>query len=76
MPLSPTVEREELHHRNISMKVYRRKDGLFDVEAHLRDTKPFDFHRVGRKVLIDLDDLDAYAEQGRVEPPSRLRAVR
>jgi excisionase family DNA binding protein len=36
------------------------------------------FHRVGRKVLIDLDDLDEYAERGRVEPPrpSRLRAVK
>ena len=48
MPLSPTVERDELHHRTISMKAYRRKDGLFDVEAHLRDTKPFDFGRLGR----------------------------
>jgi excisionase family DNA binding protein len=35
------------------------------------------FHRVGRKILIDLDDLDRLAEQGRVEPPAprRLRAV-
>jgi excisionase family DNA binding protein len=35
------------------------------------------FHRVGRRVLLDLNDLDAYAEAGRVEPPTprRLRAV-
>jgi excisionase family DNA binding protein len=26
------------------------------------------FHRVGGKVLVDLADLDAYAEAGRVEP--------
>ncbi|HSV83388.1 MAG TPA: DUF2889 domain-containing protein [Ramlibacter sp.] len=45
MPLSPSVEREELHHRSVSLKVYRRKDGLYDAEAHLVDTKPFPFQR-------------------------------
>ena len=30
------------------MKVFRRKDGLYDVEAHLVDTKPFAFERVNR----------------------------
>jgi excisionase family DNA binding protein len=35
-------------------------------------------HRVGRKILIDLADVDALAEAGRVEPPkpARLRAIR
>jgi excisionase family DNA binding protein len=34
-------------------------------------------HKVGRKVLIDLADVDELAEQGRVEPPKhrRLRAI-
>jgi len=32
------------------------------------------FHKVGNRVLLDLDDLDALAEQGRVEPPA-LRPV-
>lgn len=49
MPLPPSVERDEIHQRVISMKAYHRKDGLFDIEAHLRDTKPFDFDRVGRE---------------------------
>jgi len=32
------------------------------------------FHRVGGRVLVDLDDLDAYDEAGRVEPVrGRLR---
>ena len=30
------------------MKVFRRKGGLYDVEAHLVDTKPFAFERVNR----------------------------
>lgn len=46
MPLPPSTAREELHTRGITMKAWRRADGLFDVEAHLVDTKPFDFQRV------------------------------
>ena len=41
--LEPTGEREPLHHRSIEIRGYRRADGLFDVEGHLVDTKPFDF---------------------------------
>ena len=33
------------------------------------------FHKVGRRVLLDLNDLDEFAERGRVEPPRRLRMV-
>ncbi|MBH1964843.1 MAG: DUF2889 domain-containing protein [Comamonadaceae bacterium] len=43
MPLTAPVTRREVHHRVIDMKTYARDDGLFDVEAHLVDTKPFDF---------------------------------
>jgi excisionase family DNA binding protein len=31
------------------------------------------FHKVGEKVLIDLDDLDELAEAGRVNPPRPRR---
>lgn len=58
MPLTAAAEREEIHQRIISMKAYRRKDGLFDVEAHLHDSKPFAFQRVGRA-----DPLPAGASQ-------------
>lgn len=46
MPLPPSVEREELHQRLITMKAWRRVDGMFDVEARLVDTKPFEFQRL------------------------------
>ncbi len=39
MPLPANVEREELHHRQIEMRSYRRSDGLFDIEARITDTK-------------------------------------
>ncbi len=39
MPLPQTVDREEVHQRQIVMKAYRRSDGLYDIEARLVDTK-------------------------------------
>jgi hypothetical protein len=46
MPLSKPNARREIHHRVIDMKAYAREDGLYDVEAHLVDTKPFVFQRL------------------------------
>ena len=41
--LAPPVEREPLHTRAIEIRGYKRADGLYDIEGHLVDTKPFDF---------------------------------
>ena len=46
MPLSEPGARRKIHRRVIDMEAYEREDGLFDVEAHLVDTKPFEFERV------------------------------
>ncbi len=43
MPLPDSLEREELHQRQISMRSYRRSDGLFDIEARVVDTKSAPF---------------------------------
>ena len=43
MPLSPPADRELHHQRDIAMKGYQRADGLFDIEAHLVDTKTYGF---------------------------------
>ena len=44
MPLpEPTSAREPLHRRAIEIRGYKRADGMYDVEAHLVDTKPYDF---------------------------------
>ena len=45
MPLSPPAQRREVHHRIIDMHAFERGDGMFDVEAHLVDRKPFVFVR-------------------------------
>ena len=43
MPLPDAARREPLHRRSIEIHGYKRDDGLYDVEGHLVDTKPFDF---------------------------------
>ncbi len=69
MPLPKSVEREHLHTRKISCEGYLRKDGLWDLEAHLTDTKTFGFdtrhrgymepgapvHGLHLRVTMDLD---------------------
>ena len=45
MPLPVTeVEREHTHTRRVRYEGYKRADGLWDVEAHLLDTKNHDYH--------------------------------
>jgi hypothetical protein len=41
--LEPGVAREPLHRRAIEIHGYKRADGLYDIEGHLVDTKPYDF---------------------------------
>ncbi|HUZ65325.1 MAG TPA: DUF2889 domain-containing protein [Acetobacteraceae bacterium] len=41
--LSEPVARKMLHQREITLRGYEREDGLFDIEAHLVDTKTYGF---------------------------------
>ena len=44
MPLPVTeVERELTHTRRVRYEGYKRRDGLWDIEAHLTDVKNHDF---------------------------------
>jgi hypothetical protein len=43
MPLSSPAARERLHLRRVSYEGFRRVDGLYDIEAHLVDTKDRDY---------------------------------
>jgi hypothetical protein len=43
MGLPPPVAREAFHHRRIEVDGYRRSDGLWDIEAHMVDTKTYGF---------------------------------
>jgi Protein of unknown function (DUF2889) len=43
MPLSEPQPRELLHLRDIALRGFQRADGMFDVEAHMTDTKTYGF---------------------------------
>lgn len=42
MPLSAPAEREPMHVRQIDCRGYQREDGMWDIEAHLTDTKSYE----------------------------------
>ena len=42
MALPQSANREKLHHRKIDCEGFRRGDGLWDIEAHLVDTRSYD----------------------------------
>ena len=43
MPLSESVNRKLFHTRHVTCKGYKRDDGLWDIEGHIVDTKPYSF---------------------------------
>src|SRR5919205_434620 len=48
MPLTAPVERQPMHSREIRCQGFLRGDGLWDIEAHLVDTKPYDMPNADR----------------------------
>jgi len=42
MPLSPAVDRQHLHTRQIECRGFYRADGLWDIEGHITDVKTYD----------------------------------
>ncbi|WP_445681023.1 DUF2889 domain-containing protein [Radicibacter daui] len=71
MPLSAPVERDPVHVREITCRGFRRRDGLWDIEAHLTDVKSYSFtnddrgtiaageplHEMWMRLTIDSDYL-------------------
>ena len=43
--MTDSTEREEIHRRQLDLRFYRRKDGLYEVEGSLLDTKTTPFKR-------------------------------
>jgi hypothetical protein len=51
MPLPPSAQREPLHERRIECRGFKRADGLWDIEAHLTDTKSYAFPNTERGTI-------------------------
>ena len=84
MPLSAAAPRKLMHTRAIECKGYERADGLWDIEAHLVDTKTYahsrrqggcdraagePVHDMWLRVTIDLDMVIHAAEARTDEGP-------
>jgi hypothetical protein len=84
MPLSTPQPRKPMHTRAIECKGYEREDGLWDIEAHLIDTKTYvhkrrhgdslrqpgqPVHHMWIRLTIDLDMLIHEAEAVTDEGP-------
>ena len=48
MPLTQTVRRKAMHTRVVTCHGYLREDGLWDIEGHMVDTKPYAFANADR----------------------------
>jgi len=49
--LPAPMQREELHHRDYAFRGYLRRDGLFDLEGRMTDSKTYDFPNQWRGVI-------------------------
>ncbi len=75
MPLSPPHAREHLHTRNIELKGYRREDGLWDIEAHLTDTKTYSFPNRERGTIEAGEPIHGMWLRVTVDDGMTIRAV-
>tara|TARA_R110002072_G_scaffold19040_25_gene70631 strand:- start:23184 stop:23807 length:624 start_codon:yes stop_codon:yes gene_type:complete len=57
MPLTPPVDREQLHTRKYDFNGYLRRDGLWDIEGRITDVKSYDFDNDFRGTLKAGDPL-------------------
>ena len=71
--LSEPSDREQLHTRNITCQAFRRADGLYDIEAEMRDRKHYAFPNDLRGIV---DALEPYHHmQVRLTVDSSLTVV-
>ena len=51
MPLSESAPRQAIHDRYVHCAGFRRDDGLWDIEGHLKDTKTYAFENRERGAI-------------------------
>jgi len=75
MPLSEPAPREALHRRVIDLHGYQRADGMFDIEAHLVDTKTYPFGNFDRGQIKPGEPLHGMWLRLTVDEAMVIRAV-
>jgi hypothetical protein len=51
MPLSESAPRQAIHDRHVHCAGFRREDGLWDIEGHIKDTKTYPFENSHRGTI-------------------------
>jgi hypothetical protein len=75
MPLSPPASREPIHRRTILCRGFLRADGLWDIEAHLRDEKAYAFVSEGRGRLEPGDPVHDMSIRVTIDEAMMIRAI-
>lgn len=75
VPLSAPAPRSHLHNRHVVYRGYRREDGLWDIEAELRDTKTGDFTVSGERVWRAGEPIHGMAIRLTVDSQAVVRAI-
>lgn len=57
MPLSAPAPREPIHVREVTCRGYRRADGFWDIEGHLKDVKTYEFRTEERGTVHPGDPI-------------------
>ncbi|MFD0666212.1 DUF2889 domain-containing protein [Ramlibacter sp. MAHUQ-53] len=75
MPLPEPAKREHLHTRNVTFRGYAREDGLWDIEAELRDSKAYPIQMYERGELPPGEYVHHMAVRLTVDDAFQVRAV-
>ena len=75
MPLSPPAARTHLHNRHVVYRGYRRDDGLWDIEAEMRDTKTHPFNVKAGRIWQPGEPIHGLAIRLTVDPQTVVRAI-
>ncbi len=75
MPLSSPAARSLSHRRTVIYQSYRRSDGLWDIEAELRDEKAEPFHDMERGLLQPGTPIHDMAARVTIDDDMVVRAV-
>src|SRR5208282_1500940 len=75
MPLPSPAARSPSHRRTVIYQSYRRGDGLWDIEAELRDEKAEPFHDMERGLLQPGTPIHDMAARVTIDDDMVVRAV-
>ena len=75
MPLSSPSARSPSHRRTVIYRSYRRSDGLWDIEAELRDEKVEPYHDMERGLLQPGTPIHDMAARVTINDDMVVRAV-